>query len=79
MAEATEKDLRAAEQALYHAMNLARAALHTMENVELLDTIGNDPRGLAVHAVADLLATIERDAEAAVGKVGDLKIGGNHA
>jgi hypothetical protein len=79
MLEATEKDLRAAEQALYHAMHLARAALHTMENVELLDAASNDPRGLAVHAVAELLATIERDAEAAGDKLGDLEIGGNHA
>lgn len=78
MAEATEKDLRAAEYALYHIMNLARAALHTIENVELLDVAGNDPRGLAVHAVADLLETIERDAEAGGDKLIDLNIGGNH-
>ena len=79
MAEATEKDLRAAERALYHAMHLARAALHTIENVELLDAAGNDPRGLAVHAVAELLETIERDAEAAGDKLGDSEIGGKHA
>ena len=78
MAEATENDLRGAERALYHAMHLARAALHTIENVELLDTAGNDPRGLAVHAVAELLETMVRDAEAAGGKLTELEIGGNH-
>ena len=78
MAEATENDLRGAERALYHAMHLARAALHTIENVELLNTAGNDPRGLAVHVVAELLETIERDAEAAGDKLTELEIGGSH-
>lgn len=35
MAEATKKDLAAAEQALYRIMHLARLTLHAMENVEL--------------------------------------------
>ena len=78
MPEATENDLRGAEQALYHAMHLARAALHAMENVELLDTAGDDPRGKVVHAVADLLETIMRDVEAAGDKLTELEIGGNH-
>ena len=78
MVEATEKDLRAAEQALYHSMHLARAALHAMESVELLYTIGNDRRGQVVHAVAELLESIMRDAEAAADKLTELEIGGHH-
>ncbi len=78
MREPTQDDIDAAEQALYHAMHLARAALHAMENVELLDMAGNDKRGQVVHAVAELLEIIMCDAEAAGDKLGDLEIGGNH-
>ena len=78
MREPTQSDIEGAERALYHVMHLARAALHAMESVELLDTSGDDPRGKVVHAVADLLETIMRDAEAAGDKLTELKIGGSH-
>lgn len=78
MAEATQEDLRAAVGVLHHIMHLARAALHTMENVELLEMAGDDKRGQGAHTVADLLELIERDAETAGDKLIDLEIGGNH-
>ncbi len=74
MAEATQQDLFDAGDALYHLMHLARAALHTMENVELLDMVGDNKRGEAVHTVADLLKVIERDAEAAGDLLAELRI-----
>lgn len=78
MAEAPQQDLRAVGGVLRHIMHLARAALHTMENVELLEMAGDDKRGQAAHTVADLLEAIERDAEAADDKLIDLEIGGHH-
>ena len=74
MSEATEKDLRDAGGVLHHIMHLARAALHTMENVELLEMAGDDKRGQAAHTVADLLKVIERDAEAAGDLLAELRI-----
>lgn len=74
MAEATENDLRAAERALYHAMHLARAALHAMENVELPVMAGVDARGEVICTVFDLLETIMHDTEAAGGKLLGLSI-----
>ena len=73
-AEATENDLRAAEYALYHAMHMARAALHAMENVELPVMAGVDRRGNVICSVFDLLVTIMRDTEAAGNKLVDLCI-----
>ncbi|WP_018913675.1 hypothetical protein [Thiomonas sp. FB-6] len=78
MPEATDNDLRAAEQALRHVTHQARLALCALEASELLTFIV-DPECYAVAAaIEDMLAQTMRDAEAAGDKLTELKIGGSH-
>ena len=79
MRKPTNDDLRAAEQALYRVMHLARLALHAMEDAEMFDLAANDKRGHIVQGVGEVLATVMRDAEAAGDKLTELKIGGDQA
>lgn len=75
MAEATETDLRAAEQALHRIMHFARLTLHAMENVGLSAIRMEEPQQAVVLAVESALETILRGAKAAGDKLTELKIG----
>ncbi len=79
MREATNDDIRDAEQALYRVMHLVRLALYAMEDAEVFDLAGDDKRGHIVQGVGEVLATVMRNAEAAGDKLTELKIGGDHA
>ena len=64
MAESTTDPIRDIERALERVKQLARAALHVMENVEMEDVAGNGPRGDAVFTIHALLEAIEDTADA---------------